>query len=60
MSITHSLKIMYLLSDEEEMTMRKAQDLRVVREETAQAKEAVASEWDALFKGVPPLDDDAT
>lgn len=50
---------MYLLSDEEEMTTRKAQDLRVVREETARAKEAVADEWDALFKPSFDGDEDA-
>jgi hypothetical protein len=40
---------MYLLSDEEEITTKKAKDLHVVREETRLAKEAVASEWAALF-----------
>lgn len=41
---------MYLLSDEEEITTRKAKDIHVVREETHIAKEAVASEWAALFQ----------
>lgn len=42
---------MYLLSDEEEITTKKARDLQVLLEETRTAKEAVASEWSALFDG---------
>lgn len=58
MSITHSLKLMYLLCDEEEITTRKAEDLRLVRNETRLAKEAAASHWDQLFdKGNPAQSD---
>lgn len=53
MTITHSLKLMYLLSDEEEISTRKARDLLVLREETRAAKETVSAEWGALFEDVP-------
>lgn len=49
LTITHSLKLMYLLSDEEEITTKKSRDLQIIREETRVAKEAVESEWTALF-----------
>lgn len=59
LTITHSLKLMYLLSDEAEITTSKASDLQTLCEETHAAKEAVASEWSALFDGTTE-DDDAT
>ncbi|KAF8309924.1 hypothetical protein DL93DRAFT_2062501 [Clavulina sp. PMI_390] len=61
LTITHSLKLMYLLTDEEEITTRKAKDLRVIREETEAAKLAVASHWGALFDSDDtPLVDEET
>ncbi|KAF8309927.1 hypothetical protein DL93DRAFT_2041558, partial [Clavulina sp. PMI_390] len=42
LTITHSLKLMYLLTDQEIITTCKAKELRVIREEMKAAKSAVA------------------
>lgn len=48
LSITHSLKLMLLLSDEQEIATRRAEELKSIGLQTAEAKRAAEAGWEAL------------
>ncbi|KAJ3720840.1 hypothetical protein DFJ43DRAFT_1134041 [Lentinula guzmanii] len=50
-SITHSMKLLLLLSDEAQIAHRRDAELKVVQEEKAKAKEQVAVLLDELLRG---------
>ncbi|KAJ3714093.1 hypothetical protein EV361DRAFT_973569 [Lentinula raphanica] len=51
LSITHSMKLLFLLSDEAQIAHRRDAELKVVHEEKENAKEQVATLLDDLLRG---------
>ncbi|KAF8340358.1 uncharacterized protein EI90DRAFT_2906513 [Cantharellus anzutake] len=49
LSITHSLKLLFLLADEQEIANRRAQEMVVVREQIAEAQEWTIKGWETLL-----------
>lgn len=48
LSITHSLKLLFLLSDEREIVQGRAQALEEVEKEVEEAKEKAKESWEVL------------
>lgn len=53
LSITHSMKLLLLLSDEAQLAHRRDAELKVVQEEKDEAREKVAELLDEILRGKP-------
>ena len=56
LSITHSLKLLLLLADEQEIAKRNAQEMTAVQEQIVEAREWTIKGWEMLVssEGMPP------